>query len=227
MNRGQLLGSLRFKGFSKEILCAFAKVRRENFVPAKQRDYAYDDMALSIGEYQTISQPYTIALMLSLLKLKQGQKVLEIGSGSGYVLALISEITHSKIFGIERIKKLAEKSKRNLKNYPNIKVHCGDGSKGFPENYATFVGGKEKSRPSALRGESARETRGSLAFDRILISAACEKLPKELVSQLKDKGIIVAPLGTKHGQSLIAFKKIKNKLKIKKQIPGFAFVPFI
>jgi protein-L-isoaspartate(D-aspartate) O-methyltransferase len=200
MNRGQLLGSLRFKGFAKEILSAFAKVRRENFVPAKQRDYAYDDMALSIGEFQTISQPYTIALMLSFLKLKHGQKVLEVGSGSGYVLALISEITHGKVFGIERIKKLAEKSKRNLKNYTNIKIHCGDGSKGFPKE---------------------------LSFDRILISAACEKIPKELVSQLQNKGIIVAPLGTKQGQSLIAFKKIKDKLKIKKQIPGFSFVPFI
>ena len=200
MNRGQLLGSLRFKGFAKEILSAFAKVRRENFVPSKQRDYAYDDMALSIGEYQTISQPYTIALMLSLLKLKRGQKVLEVGSGSGYVLALISEITHGKVFGIERIKKLADKSKRNLKDYTNIEIHCGDGAKGFPKE---------------------------LLFDRILISAACEKLPKELVSQLQNKGIIVAPLGTKQGQSLIAFKKIKDKLKIKKQIPGFSFVPFI
>jgi len=200
MDKRQLLQSLKQKGFSKEILHAFFKVKRENFIPIKTRNYAYEDMALAISKGQTISQPYTIALMLSLLKLKPGQKVLEIGSGSGYVLALISEITHNRVFGIERIKELATKSRKNLKDYPNIKVYCKDGSKGLEEK---------------------------APFDRILISAACEKLPKLLVSQLQNNGRIVAPLGTRQGQSLIAFKKVKNKLKIKKEIPGFVFVPFI
>ena len=200
MDKRQLLQSLKQKGFSKEILHAFFKVKREDFIPAKTRAYTYEDMALPIARGQTISQPYTIALMLSLLKLKTGQKVLEIGSGSGYALALISEITKSKVFGIERIKELATKSRKNLKDYPNIKVYCRDGSKGLPEE---------------------------APFDRILISAAGEKLPKALVFQLKNNGRIVAPLGTKQGQSLIAFTKAKNKLKIKKEIPGFAFVPFI
>ncbi len=202
MNKTQLLQSLKQKGFSKEILNAFSKVNRENFISERLKTSAYEDTALSIGKQQTISQPYTIAMMLSLLKLKKSQKILEIGSGCGYVLGLISKIVkdNGKVFGIEIIKELAEKSKKNLKKYKNIKIYNKNGAKGV----------KEKA-----------------PFDRILISAACKKIPKKLLFQLKDKGIIVAPVGPQYEQSLIVVQRIKDKFIIKKQIPGFIFVPFV
>lgn len=199
MNKTQLLQSLKQRGFSKQIINAFSKVKRENFVPEKIKAHAYEDTALSIGKGQTISQPYTIAMMFSLLELKKGQKALEIGSGCGYVLALLSIITKGKVFGIEIIKELVDKSRNNLMNYKNIKVYNRNGALGL----------KEKA-----------------PFDRILISAACKEIPKRLFSQLKDKGIIVAPVGL-YEQSLVAVQKKKNKFITKKQIPGFIFVPFI
>ena len=214
MDKVQLLKHLKQRGFSKEILNAFLKVKRENFIPVKLKKRAYEDNALPIGNSQTISQPYTIAVMLSLLKLKQRQKVLEVGSGCGYVLALISEIVGIKstarctpnckikgqVFGIEIIKELTEKSKQNLKDYKNIKIYNKNGSEGL-----------SKQEP----------------FDRILISAGCRKIPKTLLSQLKNNGIIVAPVGSKYEQSLVAVQKKKNKFIIKKRIPGFIFVEFV
>ena len=199
-DRKELLKSLEKKGFSTEIVDAFSKVKRENFVLSRLEYRAYEDRSFPIGEGQAISQPYTIAEMLSLLELKKRQKVLEIGSGCGYVLALMFEITKGKVFGIERIKKLAEMSRINLKDYNQIKVYCRDGSKGL-----------EQEAP----------------FDRIIISAACEQIPEKLSYQLKNNGIIVAPIGSRDIQSVTPFKKINNKLIIKKGIPGFRFVPFI
>ncbi|MCK4552594.1 protein-L-isoaspartate O-methyltransferase [Candidatus Pacearchaeota archaeon] len=216
MNKQQLLNSLKQRGFSKEILNAFSKVKRENFIPQELKQSAYEDTALPIGEGQTISQPYTIAMMLSLLELKPKQKVLEAGSGCGYVLALISEITKSKVYGIEIIKELADKSKQNLKDYKNIKVYHGSGA--FPE--------KASAVSTNLIGGVDKENLGSLYFDRILISAACKEIPKQLLSQLKDNGILVAPVG-EYEQSLVAVKRVKNKFIIKKEIPGFVFVPFV
>lgn len=197
-----LLESLNQKGFSDKILQAFSKVKREGFVPNKIKEYAYEDTSLPIGNGQTISQPYTIAMMFSLLELKRGQKILEIGSGCGYALALLSEIVgkKGKVYGIEIVKKLAEKSKRNLKEYKNIKVYNKNGRLGL----------KEKA-----------------PFSAILISARNKEIPEKLVSQLKNNGIIVAPLGNNSVQSLTAFKKVKGKLKLKKEIPGFVFVPLV
>ena len=202
MDRKGLIESLKERKFSKQIVGAFSKVKRENFVPEDVKYLAYEDEALPIGKGQTISQPYTIALMLSLLELKKGQKVLEVGSGCGYVLALLSEIMgkKGKIFGVEIIHELAEKSRKNLKGYENVTVHIGDGKIGIREE---------------------------APFDRIIISAGYKKIPKLLTGQLKEKGIIVAPLGTKYGQSLISYKKINGELKLKKEVPGFIFVPLV
>jgi len=200
MNKTKLLNSLKKQGFSKEILDAFSKVKRENFISKKLKPYAYDDRALSIGEGQTISQPYTIAMMLSLLDLKKDQRVLEIGSGCGYVLALISTITQSNVYGIEIVKELAEKSKINLKEYKNVKVYNKDGALGLNEK---------------------------APYDRILISAGCEKFPKKVLLQLKNNGILVAPVGPRIEQSLTVIQRKKNKFIIKEKIPGFIFVPFV
>jgi len=200
MNKTQLLQSLKQQGFSKKILNAFEKVRREDFIPQEIEYRAYEDKPLPIGQRQTISQPYTIAMMLKMLDLKKGQKVLEVGSGCGYVLALINKITKSKVYGIERIKELAEKSRQNLKDYPDIKVYNRNGNKGLPEQSP---------------------------FERILISAACKEVPKTLLNQLTNNGIIVAPVGNPYNCSLVAMQKKKNKYITKKPIPGFSFVPFV
>src|SRR3989344_1192416 len=203
MNQKQfLLKDLKQHGFSKQILSAFEKIKREDFIPENLKERAYEDAALPLEFGQTISQPYTIATMLSLLELKPGFKVLEIGSGCGYVLALISKIVgkNGKVFGIEIIKSLFDSSRKNLKNYENVKIYAGDGKSGLSK-YAPF--------------------------DRILISAASDKIPKKLIGQLKEKGIIVAPLGNRYEQSLMAFEKINRGLQLKKEIPGFIFVPLV
>jgi len=202
MNKTQLLQHLKKQDFPKKILDAFSKVKRENFIPEELKNRAYEDRALPIGKGQTISQPYTIATMLNLLDLKKDQKVLEIGSGCGYVLALMSKITGNKgkVFGVEIVKELAEKSKDNLKGYKNIKVYNRDGRKGLEE---------------------------AAPFDRIIISAACGEIPKKILSQLKDKGIVVAPVGPQYEQSLVTIQREKDDFKIKEKLPGFVFVPFV
>ena len=172
MNKIQLIKSLKEEGFSKEIINAFSKVRREEFLPDNMKLRAYDDTALPIGEGQTISQPYTIATMLSLLSFKKSEKVLEIGSGCGYVLALISEIvgTKGKVYGIEIIKSLANKSGINLQDYNNTEVYNKNGSDGLIEKSP---------------------------FDRIIISAAIHEIPENIIGQLKNGGILVAPKGSR------------------------------
>jgi len=202
MNKTQLLQHLKRQDFPKKILDAFSKVKRENFIPEHLESRAYEDRALPIGKAQTISQPYTIATMLNLLDLKKCQKVLEIGSGCGYVLALMSKIigNKGKVYGVEIVKELAEKSKTNIKGYKNIKVYNRDGRKGLEE---------------------------AAPFDRIIISAACGEIPKKILSQLKDKGIVVAPVGPQHWQSLVAIQREKDDFKIKEKLPGFVFVPFV
>lgn len=202
--REELLNSLKQRGFSQEIVNAFYKVRRDDFIPESVKRYAYQDNALPIGQSQTISQPYTIAMMLSLLDVVEKQKILEIGSGSGYLLALLSEMVgvKGKVFGIEIIKELADMSKKALKNYKNAKVFQGNGKSG-------------------LEMESP--------FDRIIISAATEEITRGIASQLKERGIIVAPIGKPYDsvQDLIAYEKVKGKLVEKKRIPGFLFVPLV
>lgn len=202
MNKIQLIKSLKEEGFSREILSAFYEVRREDFISDNLKLQAYEDTALPIGEGQTISQPYTIATMLSMLNLKPGQKILEAGSGCGYVLALLSEIVGIKgnIYGIEILKSLADKSRINLQDYENVEVYEGNGSNGL-----------KKKAP----------------FDRILISAAVEEIPKELVEQLNEKGMLVAPIGSPYEQTLTSFQKINGKLEIREELPGFIFVPFV
>ena len=202
MNNIQLIKSLKEEGFSKDIINAFSKVRREEFLQDHMKPRAYEDTALSIGEGQTISQPYTIAKMLEMLSLKKGQKVLEVGSGCGYVLALISNIigTKGNIYGIEIVKSLADKSRINLSEYANIKVYHGNGKDGLIEK---------------------------ILFDRIIISAALEEIPEKLIGQLKEGGIIVAPIGSQYEQTLTSFQKVNGKLEMREEFPGFIFVPFV
>ncbi|MEM0465551.1 MAG: protein-L-isoaspartate(D-aspartate) O-methyltransferase [Candidatus Pacearchaeota archaeon] len=194
MNKKELLDLLRKEGFSEKIINAFSKVNREIFVPDELKEFAYENHPLPIGYGQTISQPYTIAFMLSLLDVKDGQKILEVGSGSGYVLALINELSKNlKIFGVEIIKELYEKSKKNLKSFKNIKVFNLDGTKG-------------------LLQESP--------FDRIIVSASADEIPRDLIKQLKTGGIMVIPVLN----SIFSIKKEAKGNEIK-EYPGFVFVP--
>jgi protein-L-isoaspartate(D-aspartate) O-methyltransferase len=182
MNKEELLHHLRKQGYSESIINAFANVKRENFAPNHLASYAYEDMPLPIETGATISQPSTIAFMLKLLDLKQGQKILEIGSGSGYSLALISHIIkEGKIYGLELIKRLAIKSKILLQNDTNIKIFNKNGFKGLKE-YSPY--------------------------HRIIISASAESIPSHLIHQLDDNGILVAPVN----QSIFCIKKENGKI---------------
>jgi len=156
MDKTSLIIYLKSQGFPEKIISAFKKIHRENFIPKELKSQAYEDNALPIGHDVTISQPYTIAVMLNLLELKTGQKILEIGSGSGYVVALLEEITKGKVYGVEIIKELADKSKKKLKNHKNIKIINASGKLGLP-----------KFAP----------------YDRILISASANEIPYHLAGQ--------------------------------------------
>jgi protein-L-isoaspartate(D-aspartate) O-methyltransferase len=201
MDKGQLIALLRHEGYHERIINAFGKVKREDFLPDNFKKLAYENIALPISSEQTMSQPSTIALSLSLLKLKENQKVLEIGSGCGYVLALMSEIVGEKgrVYGVEIVPDLAEKSKHSLKNYFNIKVYNRNGK--------------------IISEESP--------FNRILISAALEEVPKEIYEQLEENGVLVAPIGSRFMQTLTSIRKTKDKVVIEKEIPGFVFVHFV
>jgi len=193
----QLLKLLERRKYSPKIISAFEKVKRENFIPRSLKQHAYEDLPLSLGYSRaTISQPSVIAFMLKLLELKDNQKILEIGSGSGYVLALINELSKkSKIYGIERIEELVEKSSDILKSKKNIKIIYGNGSK-ILKKYAPY--------------------------DRILISASADNIPKHLYTQLKDNGIMVCPVQN----SIYQIKRKKLRIE-EKEFYGFIFVPLI
>ena len=202
MKKQNLLKSLKAQGFSKQILDAFEAVPREEFMPVELEKDAYRDTAMPIGSGQTISQPYTIAVMLSELDLKLGQKVLEAGSGSGYAAALISEIIgkKGKVIGLEIIKELAKKSKDNLRDYKNVDIFNRNAAQGMPEE---------------------------APFDRILMSAGCREIPKKLLNQLKEGGILVTPKGSRFEQKITVIQRKGNDFVTKKEIPGFIFVPFV
>jgi protein-L-isoaspartate(D-aspartate) O-methyltransferase len=166
MNKEQLLQHLRNSGFSDLVVNAFENVKRENFISPMFLSNAYDDYPLPLGTGSTISQPSTIAFMLDLLELKDKLRLLEIGSGCGYVLALVYNIIKDgKIYGLEINTEIAEASVKRFLDNSNITVFCGDGKNGLIDN---------------------------APFDRILISAACSQNPYHLLEQLTNNGIIVA-----------------------------------
>jgi protein-L-isoaspartate(D-aspartate) O-methyltransferase len=184
IRKNNLINVLKEQGFEENIVEAFRQVKRERFVPAFHGDVAYEDIPLPIGQRQTISQPSTIAFMLSLLNIQNGQKILEVGSGSGYVLALFSTMnSKGKVMGAERIKELVESSKEKLEKYENVKIFYTPHTIGLEEH--------------------------SL-FDRILVSASAQEIPQELVEQLKMGGILVIPVGN----SIIKLEKTQEGNKI-------------
>ena len=179
------------------VLSALLKVERHRFVPEENLNSAYSDQPLPIGEGQTISQPYIVALMTELLDLKGDEKVLEIGTGSGYQAAILAELS-KEVYTIEIIESLASMSKKRLLElgYQNIQVKAGDGYLGWPE----FA-----------------------PFDAIIVTAAPDHIPKPLIEQLKEGGRMVVPVGT-HTQELKKIVKRSGKIETTDVIPVL-FVP--
>lgn len=184
---------------SKEIEKAFEKIERQDFVLDEYKSQADFDYPLPIGFGQTISQPTTVAFMLNLLDPKPGEKILDVGSGSGWTTALLAEVVgkEGKLIGAERIKELVDFGNENLKKYQlsNAQVFLAEKALGFPNQ---------------------------APFDRILVSAAAREVPEGLIIQLKIGGRLVIPVVSSIWQ--IDRGKIKNR---KKEYPGFAFVPLI
>jgi protein-L-isoaspartate(D-aspartate) O-methyltransferase len=154
---------------SKSVIEAFRKIRREDFILEEHKNEAYGNYPLPIGEGQTISQPLTVAFMTEALGVKKGQKILEIGAGSGYQAAILSEIAgDGRIITVEINEKVFEFAKKNLKNFKNVTVIHGDGSMGY-----------EKEAP----------------YDRIIVTASAPEVPGMLTGQLKKGGKLVVPVG--------------------------------
>jgi len=181
------------------VLKAMRKVERHLFVPLAQRNLSYEDGPLPIGEGQTISQPYIVALMTELLELKEGDKVLEIGTGSGYQTAILAELA-KEVYTLELLKPLAERSRKLLKalGYANIKVKHGNGFLGWPEH---------------------------APFDAIMVTCAPEEIPPILLEQLAEGARLVIPVGTAY-QELRQIKKKEGKI-ISKDIVSVRFVPML
>jgi protein-L-isoaspartate(D-aspartate) O-methyltransferase len=179
------------------VLKAMLEVKRHLFVPAPYRKDAYADHPLPIGEEQTISQPYIVALMTELLSLKGNEKVLEIGTGSGYQAAILAELADT-VFTIEIVRVLAERAQKLLEElgYTNVCVKCGDGYAGWEEH---------------------------APFDGIIVTCAPPKIPQPLIDQLADGGRLVIPVGTLW-QELLLITKRDGKITEEKIIP-VRFVP--
>jgi protein-L-isoaspartate(D-aspartate) O-methyltransferase len=199
--RKRLVDNLINKGIdSAVVIKALLKVPRHVFIDSDFESYAYLDKAFPIDSNQTISQPYTVAFQTSLLNLVKSDKVLEIGTGSGYQTAILMEICKN-VFTIERQHRLYRKTKKLLSklNYQSYDIFYGDGYKGLDEKQP---------------------------FDKILVTAGAEEIPKKLLIQLKVGGIMVIPVG-KNVQEMIVVKRI-SKLKFEKENHGsFKFVPLL
>ncbi len=187
---------------SEALKKAFLSVAREKFFPEGMREHSYVNSAFPIGSGQTISQPSTVAEMLEMLAVQRGMKVLEVGAGSGYVVALLCELVgeKGKVFGMELNERLKEMATENLATAgeKNFEIAFGDGTMGWEEN---------------------------APFDRIIISAACYKIPKPLVEQLAEGGRLVAPVGSSLSQKLVLFQKENGEIIKTRHAGLFAFVP--
>lgn len=192
---------IKARGISdSRVIEAMLKVPREKFVPKEFIEFAYDDSPLSIGEGQTISQPYMVALMTEKLNLQGTEKVLEVGTGSGYQTAILAELARF-VISIERIETLAKLAEARLLNlgYKNIKIICGDGTLGYsPEQ----------------------------PYDRILVTAGAPHIPKALLEQLVEGGRLVIPVGDRYSQTLVVVEKVDNEFKTE-SVCSCIFVPLL
>jgi len=201
MRQRMVDSQLRARGIKDErVLDAMSRVPRDAFVNEHYRGQAYEDHPLPIGEDQTISQPYIVAVMLEMLELKPSNRVLEIGTGSGYATALLAELA-AEVVSIERHPALANQARNLLQElgYRNVEVLVGDGSKGYPRH---------------------------APYEAILVSAAAPEVPPALLSQLGDGGRMVIPVGAPDSQQLELIQKENGRLQVTHSDPC-RFVPLI
>lgn len=199
--RNQLIDSLEKKGISDElVLAAMRKVERHLFVPDSVLHYAYRDSALPIGFGQTISQPFTVAYMTQAMQLKPGDKVLEIGTGSGYQAAILYEMG-MKVYSIERNVEIYNRTMKLFDKYSiRVATRCSDGTIGWNE-FAPFKG--------------------------IVVTAGAPSIPKNLKNQLAVEGRLVVPVGDRNSQTLQILTKVEDDEFRIERVPYFAFVPLI
>lgn len=202
LRRRMVEQQLRPRGIvDPRVLAAMEQVPREAFVPAENRDRAYEDSALGLSLGQTISQPYTVAFMAASLQLQGDEKVLEIGTGSGYGAAVLSLLAR-EVHSVERIAELASESRQRLHDlgYHNVTVHLADGSLGLPSQ---------------------------APFDAIVVTAGAPELPAPYVEQLGPKGRILIPIGESlHSQRMKRFTRGPSGIQ-EEDLGLFAFVPLI
>lgn len=192
---------LRARGIRDgRVLDAFARVPRHLFVPEHLRSMAYDDTPLPIGHGQTISQPLMVALMLEALELSGGERVLDVGSGSGYAAALMAELAR-EVVTVEVIPELARLAQRNLERagYDRVEVVLGDGSLGYA--------------PGA-------------PYDAVMVAAGAPDIPRALTDQLADGGRLVVPVGSRLGQSCLRIRRMGDRF-LREDLGACAFVPLV
>jgi len=185
----------------RRVLDVMRRVPRQRFVPAGSRSAAYEDHPIGIGHGQTISQPFIVALMTEMLELRGSERVLEIGTGSGYQTAILCELAVS-VLSVERIAPLAERARATLRElgYSNVSIRVGDGSLGWP---------------------------AEAPFDRILVAAASPDIPPALAAQLADNGVMVLPVGGEAGvQELVLVRRTGSAITRRAGI-GCRFVPLL
>ncbi|HEY4752221.1 MAG TPA: protein-L-isoaspartate(D-aspartate) O-methyltransferase [Candidatus Limnocylindrales bacterium] len=191
---------LRSRGISDaRVLAAFREVPREAFVEPGLAAHAYDDRPLPIGEGQTISQPFVVALMVEVLSIAPGGRVLEVGAGSGYAAAILGQLA-TRVVAVERHPALADAARARLARlgYTNIEVHDADGMGGWPE---------------------------AAPYDAILVSAAASSVPSALVSQLAARGRLAMPVGGPHRQDLLLLAPAPDGRLTERRLGQLSFVP--
>ena len=196
-----MIDTIKRYGLNDPVLFkAMRKIDRKYFIPRNYHSEAYEDYPLPIGLGQTISQPYTTAFMIHELELKKGDTVLEVGAGSGWCAALMAEIVKpGKVISTDILYDLVQQAKKNVKrfNLKNLEIIALDGSEGYI-----------KEAP----------------YDKIMVTAACPKIPEPLIIQLKENGIIIAPVGAPGSQSMVKGVKRKGELETI-NLGYFNFVP--
>lgn len=204
----ELIQQLIDMGYLKtpRIIKAFKEINRQDFVLPSMRSESEENIPLSIGHRQTISQPLTVAFMIELLDPQKGQRILDVGSGSGWTTALLAEIVgpQGKVYGMERIQELKSFGENNTRQYNFVESEravfiTGDGTKGLPDQ---------------------------APFDRIHVGAAANKIPPVLLEQLSIKGKLVIPQGIDF-QDIILIQKTSRDKYQQKNFPGFSFVPLV
>jgi protein-L-isoaspartate(D-aspartate) O-methyltransferase len=198
--RADLIKQLGAEIRDKRVLAAMARIPREQFVPAESRHLAYEDGPLPIGWEQTISQPFIIAIMTEALELKGIEKVLEVGTGSGYQTAILAELS-AKVISVERVPALADMARKTLDTlgYKNIELHPAEETLGWQTG---------------------------APYDAIMVTAAAPEIPKDLLSQLIIDGRMVIPVGPRYSQELYKITRNKDKNQVQ-TLGGCRFVALI